>query len=188
MLRSALLLLPALGALTSCGIPATGVVEAGGPASGVEPTVRVYLVANGALVAVPRRTEAPVGVESAVRVLLQGPSEAELAKRMTTELPLPGAAQTFAPSPVLPEDGATPVPHEAARPSDLVKVTTRGDRVWIEVSDSAGELTDLAAAQLLCTAVGAQRVADPGAEPEPVTVTGPGGRRLDGTGAQCPDF
>ena len=35
-------------ALTSCGIPATGVVEAGGPASGTLPMTRVYFVENGA--------------------------------------------------------------------------------------------------------------------------------------------
>jgi hypothetical protein len=186
--RAALLLVSALCALTSCGIPSTGVVEAGGPASGVEPTIRVYFVSGGALVAVPRRTVAPVDVESAVQVLLQGPNDAERAKRMTTLLPLLAVSPTFAPSPALPTDGAARAPREAARPPDLVKVTARDNRVSIEVSALAGKLTDLAAAQLLCTAVGAQRGADPGAEPDPVTVTGPDGRRVEGTGSQCPGF
>ena len=49
----------ALLALTSCGIPATGVVEAGGPASGVLPLTPVYFVEGGRLVPVPRNTGRP---------------------------------------------------------------------------------------------------------------------------------
>ncbi|WSQ12554.1 hypothetical protein OG604_34940 [Streptomyces sp. NBC_01231] len=196
--RTALLLLSALGVLTSCGIPATGVVEAGGPASGVVPTIRVYFVTDGTLVAVRRQTVAPVDVESAVRLLLQGPSADEEVKRMTTLLPLPGALPTFASTPTptptpaptptpstLFPDGAARAPQEADL-SDLVKVTTRENRVSIDVSALTGKVSDLAAAQLICTAVGAQRVADLRAEPAPVTVTDRTGRRVEGTGAQCP--
>jgi hypothetical protein len=42
-----LLLLASLLALSSCGIPATGVVEAGDPASGIPPVTQVYFVASG---------------------------------------------------------------------------------------------------------------------------------------------
>jgi hypothetical protein len=181
--RSASLVLAALSALVSCGVPATGVVEAGGPASGVVPTIRIFLVMDGTLLAVPRRTVAPVDVESAVDVLLQGPSDAERAMGLTTLLPLPGRLPTAAPA-APPTDLATRVP-EAAQTPDFVKVATRGDRVSLELS---AEVKDLAAAQLICTAVGAQRIADPGRKPGSVTVTGPGGRRVEGSGEDCPTF
>ncbi|GCB45135.1 hypothetical protein SNL152K_2425 [Streptomyces sp. NL15-2K] len=174
-------MLPALSALVSCGIPATGVVEVGGPASGIVPTVRVYFVADGTLVAVPRRTVAPVDVASAVDVLLQGPTDAERAKRLTTLLPSPGPLPTAVPSP-LPSGLAAQVPQAAETP-DLVKVSTRGDRVSLELS---AEVNDLAAAQLICTAVGARNVADPGGDPVPVTVTGPDGRRVEEAAVDCP--
>ncbi|MDQ1049492.1 hypothetical protein [Streptomyces sp. V4I2] len=186
--RAALLAVPVLCALASCGIPTTGVVQAGGPASGVVPTIRVYFVADGTLVAVPRRTVAPVDVESAVEVLLEGPTEAERVKRLTTLLPLPGLLPTAVPAaPAAPAtDGAMPVPQEV-RTADLVKVTATDDRVSIELTAAMGEVTGLAADQLLCTALGAQRVADPGTEPLPVTVTGPRGRPVEGTGTNCSD-
>ncbi|MER5216812.1 hypothetical protein ABT063_41340 [Streptomyces sp. NPDC002838] len=179
--RSASLVLAALAALVSCGVPTTGVVEAGGPASGVVPTIRIYLVVDGTLIAVPRRTVAPVDVESAVDVLLQGPSDAERAKRLTTLLPLPGPLPTAAPA-APPTGLAVRVPQEA-RASDLVKVATQGDRVSLELS---AVVNDLAVAQLICTAVGAQRIADPGSEPGTVTVTGPDGRPVEGSGEDCP--
>ncbi|MFF4507897.1 GerMN domain-containing protein [Streptomyces sp. NPDC001401] len=158
--RSAWLMwLPALGALASCGIPTTGVVEAGGPASGVVPTTRVYFVADGALVGVDRRIPAPVDLESTVQVLLKGPSPAERAKGLTTLLP----------------------------PAALwVRLTSRKDRVSIRLSAVPGDSADLAAAQLICTTVAAQRVITPEAEPLPVTVTSPGGLETWGTGTQCP--
>ncbi|WP_051858454.1 hypothetical protein [Streptomyces cellulosae] len=185
--RSALLFLPVLCALTSCGVPATGVVEAGGPASGVLPTIWVSFVADGALVAVPRRTVAPVDVESAVRVLLQGPYDAERVKGITTLLPPSGGLPTAVPSPTTRSpDSFRQAPQKAAGPSDLVKVTTLDDRVSIELRPVGVDLPDLATAQLICTAVAAQRVADPEAQPAPVTVTGPDGRRVEATDARCP--
>lgn len=189
---SLLLLLPALCVLASCGIPATGVVEAGGPASGIVPTIRIYFVADGALVGVPRGTVAPVDVESAVDVLLLGPTVAEESKRLTTLLPstrllltpVPTASPTDLATATATEDpqGAAP-----ASDTDLVRVTTENHRVSIELLSGDGELADLAAAQLICTALGVQRVASPGAEPRPVTVTSPDGRRVEGTDVDCPD-
>ncbi|MFD3613786.1 hypothetical protein ACFWWT_00790 [Streptomyces sp. NPDC058676] len=174
----------ALFALASCGIPTTGVVEAGGPASGVVPTIRVYFVADDTLVAIPRQTVAPVDVESAVEVLFEGPTNPERAKRLTTLLPLPALLPTAAPAPAT--DGAFEAPQEAVA-ADLVKVVAQDDRVSIELSPALGELPGLAVDQLVCTALGAQRVAAPGAEPLPVTVTGADGRPAKGTGASCSD-
>ncbi|MGW2723533.1 GerMN domain-containing protein [Streptomyces sp. NPDC001492] len=162
--RSAFLLwLPMLGALTSCGIPTTGVVEAGGPASGVAPTLRVYFVAGRTLRGVDRSLAGPVDVESAVRVLLKGPTRAEQAEGLYTVLP--------------PE----------ASLMSRVTVTSRDGRVTIRLSAGPGGSGELAAAQLICTAVAAQRVIAPGADPQPVTVTGPDGLDIRGTGTRCPD-
>ncbi|MEV0634318.1 hypothetical protein AB0I77_04930 [Streptomyces sp. NPDC050619] len=182
--RRGALAVSALCALVSCGIPTTGVVEAGGPAGGVVPRIRVYFVADDTLVGVPRRTVAPVDVETAVEALLQGPTGAERAKRLTTLLPL----QALLPSPVPAApatDGPTEGPQEADAAADLVKVVTEDDRVSLELTAGIRELPGIAVDQLVCTALGAQRVADPGARPLPVTVTGPGGRPVEGTGAGC---
>jgi hypothetical protein len=180
--RAALLVVPALFALVSCGVPETGVVEAGEPAGGVVPTVRVYLVGRGTLVPVPRRTPAPIEVDVALDILLQGPTEAEGAKRLTTRLPrLTLFPQSLATPPV------TGAPEEAAPSADVVEVTTRGGRVIVQVAASEGELGGLAADQLICTALAAQRAADPRTEPKPVTVRGAEGRDVKGTGASCPE-
>lgn len=189
--RSALLCLPALAALASCGIPTTGVVEAGGPAGGVPPRVRVYFVRDEALIEVPRRTALPIDVESAVDVLLQGPTDAERAQGVTTSLPLPGPPPTHtaapAPLPTLhPSSAPTRLPDEAAQEPDLVRVKTTDDRVTIELVEVAGELNELAAAQLICTALAAQRVAAPKAAPVPVTVKDAAGRGVEGAGENCP--
>ncbi|MFD0312824.1 hypothetical protein [Streptomyces flavalbus] len=150
-------MLATLYALTSCGISTTGPVEAGPPAGGVVPKVRLYFVRDGALVVVPRRTVAPVSVAAAVTLLLRGPSRPERAKGITTQL--------------------------AAHP---VRVRTSGERVLIELSPLVGKVTETAVAQVVCTALDAQRVADPGAEPAPVTVTGADHRRLRGSAPTCP--
>lgn len=161
--RAALLMwIPALGALASCGIPTTGVVEAGGPASGAVPTLRVYFVAGGALRGVDRGVAAPVGPESAVQVLLRGPTRAEQAEGLYTLLP--------------------PVPSLMSQ----VKVTSRDGRMTIRLSAVPGDSGGLAAAQLICTSVAAQRVVAPRVDPLPVTVTGPAGLSVRGTGTQCP--
>ena len=75
-------------ALTSCGIPATGVVEAGGPASGTLPMTRVYFVENGALVATSRTTELPGDPEAALQLLMAGPLAGEKRSgRLSSEVP-----------------------------------------------------------------------------------------------------
>ncbi|MEU5595084.1 hypothetical protein [Streptomyces sp. NPDC020298] len=192
--RSASLILPALCALASCGIPTTGVVEAGGPADGVVATTSVYLVADRTLVPVPRQMASAVGVEPAVRLLFQGPTEKERLKGLHTLLPLlPSTAATSIPTDTptdartdTPTDDPTHVRPEATPASDPVKVTSNDGHVLIELSVPTARPAGLAASQLICTAVAAQRVADPGTEPLPVTVTDPDGRRTEGTGKQCP--
>ncbi|WP_328875254.1 hypothetical protein OHT76_37160 [Streptomyces sp. NBC_00287] len=184
--RRSALCLAALCALTSCGIPTTGVVEAGGPASGVVPTIRVYfVVADSTLISVPRQTSAPVDVEKALEILLLGPTDTERGKLITTQLPLLPGLPTRAPAAPA-TDGASAVPQDRRR-ADLFRVTTRDDGISVELDQSAGKLSDIAAAQIICTAAAAQRVADPGTEPVLVSVTGPDGRRVEGTAVQCPE-
>lgn len=171
--------LAALCALTtSCGIPTTGVVEAGGPASGVVPTIRVYFVADGTLLSVPRPISAPIDVRQALEALFQGPNELERSKRIRTALPPWTGMWSLPPTP----DG----PQEAA-PDDFVTVIEREDGITVELSREAGGLSDLAVAQIVCTATATQRVAEPGAEPLPVTVTETDGRRAGGAGMRCPE-
>jgi hypothetical protein len=184
--RAALLVVPALCGLASCGIPATGVVEAGGPAGGVVPTIRVHFVANGMLAPVPRKVVAPIDAGSAVQVLLQGPTAEERARGLKSLLPLTGARPTSVPAVPDRAAPATRVP-QAAEATDFAQVTARGNRVSIELSvPSAGELPDLAVAQLICTAVAARRAADPGDDPVTATVAGQDGRRIEGTETRCP--
>ncbi|WP_327318542.1 hypothetical protein [Streptomyces sp. NBC_01235] len=231
--RAVLLCVPALCTLVSCGIPATGVVEAGGPAHGIVPTVRVYLVDGDALVAVPRRIAGQVGVESAVKALLLGPTEAERAKRLTTLLPQvptptsflgaapatnPSGVPTIEPSGAAaadPSGAATADPSGAATadpsgvptidPSGVptiepsgaaaegpepaaVRVATRGDEVSIQLLSVTAELTQLAAAQLICTAVDARHTDGPEIETVTVTVTNAVGRSVEGSDERCPDL
>lgn len=50
-------------------------------------TIQIYLTAGGRLVAVPRTHQPPDDVEAAVRSLLQGPTEQELARGLRTAIP-----------------------------------------------------------------------------------------------------
>ncbi|MBW8796940.1 MAG: hypothetical protein JF597_26075 [Streptomyces sp.] len=186
LVRPALLVPAAMCVLASCGIPTTGVVQAGGPAVGVVPETRLYFVRDGALFAVRRPTDAPGDVESAVLDLLRGPTDAELRKGVTTRLPLPTGLPTAVPA--VPADGGATVVPEAPSRAGLVEVTAGDHRISVRLSSAAGDAGDpgLAAAQIACTAAAAQRVADPGAEPAPVTVTLPGGRRFEGATTRCP--
>ncbi|WP_128431160.1 hypothetical protein [Streptomyces cyaneus] len=187
MRRVALLAVPALFGLASCGIPETGVVEAGGPAGGVVPTIRVYFAADGALVAVSRRSIVMVDAESAVELLLLGPTDAERAKGLTTGLRPPGMLPTLAPDPWgTPDASYGPAP-EGLAAAGPVRATTGDKGISIELTAAAGELSGLAVDQLTCTVLGVQRLAAPSAEPLPVTVTGPDGRRAEGGGASCPE-
>lgn len=137
--------------ISACGVPSTGVVQAGDPATGVPrpetqpqgPSVapprgsapvggaahsaRVYFLAAGTLRAVARTSGADGTPATAVRVLLEGPSHAERAEGFTTQLP--------------------------SLPSEPV-VTVAGRMVTIEI-DGLKSLGDQAVDQLVCTAAGA---------------------------------
>ncbi|MEW2295372.1 hypothetical protein ABZ719_22160 [Streptomyces sp. NPDC006743] len=117
----------ALLTLAGCGVPTSGVIDAGAPAFGVPARIMVYFVAaDGLLRPVPRRTpdEAADPVTAAVRLLLAGPDRSE-ARTLTTSLP------------------AVPGP---------VAVSVGRDVVSVRFPAGVGRLDNLAMEQLTCTA------------------------------------
>lgn len=177
--RTVLLLSTAVLALSvsACDIPATGVVEAGEPATGVldplsvvpEETaarpvqavpVPVYFLRDGSLVAVPRMTAVPADPQLAVATLLVGPDDRERRDGLSTELPAAPVAPT---------------------------VRTDGAAVVIELPDAVGELSGTAIDQLACTAAAARLRQDPELSTAQVTVEQPDGRLAGRSSDSCPD-
>ncbi|MER7688875.1 hypothetical protein [Streptomyces sp. NPDC097610] len=158
--RTALLFATAF-LLSSCGIPETGVVEVGEPATGIRPGYVLYFVGEGTLLGVRRHVFGPGGIETAVAMLFRGPEVQERREGMTTELPPMKGAPT---------------------------VRTDGGRLSIELPDRTAPLTATALAQLICTAADARLVETQDADTSTthVTVTGPGGWRAEGSSATCP--
>jgi hypothetical protein len=171
------LLVLALCPLTACGIPETGVVGAGEPATGIrvpagssvpssaetaaapaEP-VTLYFVRNGSLVTAPRQAPAPAEPATAVLMLFKGPDEDERARGLTTELPRPRVAPT---------------------------VRTDGATVTVELSPAAGPLNDTAVDQVACTAAAARLHQDPALGTVRVTVERPDGRPAGRSSDDCP--
>ncbi|MET8077743.1 hypothetical protein [Streptomyces sp. NPDC005303] len=170
----------ALLALTSCGIPATGVVQAGGPASGTLPQTPVYFVEkNGALVATPRTTESPGDPEAALRLLMAGPLEGEGGLGgLFTEVPGPA---TSAPLPTATAD----VPGKPS--SDAPTVTVAGGTMTIRLPPGVDRLSDTGVRQMICTAAAAYRLTRPSVDAVTAQVTGGSGRRVRGSDESCPD-
>nr|BFD82107.1 hypothetical protein StreXyl84_15080 [Streptomyces sp. Xyl84] len=122
----------ALLTLAGCGVPTSGVIDAGAPAVGVAARITVYFVADGALRAVPRRApdDAADLVTAAVRLLLSGPDSSE-ARALTTSLP------------------AVPGP---------VAVSVGRNVVSVRFPAGVGRLDSLAMEQLTCTAADTLRL------------------------------
>ncbi|MET8898665.1 hypothetical protein [Streptomyces albogriseolus] len=93
----ALTTLMGLTALTGCGVPASDVIEAGAPASGmpgpaptasaVPATVPLFFLTEGELTAYPRPAGDAGDLTSVVRLLFEGPNEKERVTSATTDLP-----------------------------------------------------------------------------------------------------
>ncbi|WP_320782706.1 hypothetical protein [Streptomyces sp. CRN 30] len=181
--RSALLwpLLVLGWSAAACDIPATGVVEAGGPASGVRPAVPttapestdapiprppvvapvpLYFVEDGTLVAVTRAEAGPADPATAVALLFEGPDRTERRRGLDTELPRGGAAPA---------------------------VRTEGATVAIGLSAAAEPLSVTAVDQLACTAAAARLAQDPELGTTLVTVEQPDGRLAGRSSDDCPD-
>ncbi|MGW4271896.1 hypothetical protein ACWEGQ_05920 [Streptomyces seoulensis] len=106
--------------LTACGVPPSGVIEAGEPASGMSapsaqpPTpaiVSLFFLRDGTLTAYPRRTGDAADLQAVVRLLFEGPTATEAATA-TTLLP----RLTYAPRLTTGDDGTLSIslPGEAA--------------------------------------------------------------------------
>ncbi|MEU1044174.1 hypothetical protein ABZ400_03350 [Streptomyces sp. NPDC005897] len=171
------LLLAALLPLSACGIPGTGVVEAGEPATGVldpgvtsapsesvpeaGPLVQVplYFVEDGSLVAVDRTVPGSTDLGSTVLMLFKGPDDQERGSGLTTELPPAAEAPT---------------------------IRTDGSGVSVRLPRSAGSLSDTAVDQLACTVAVARLRQDPALGSAQVTVEQPGGRLAGRSSEDCP--
>ncbi|MFF0093477.1 hypothetical protein ACFYSF_26435 [Streptomyces canus] len=167
-------------ALTSCGIPATGVVEAGGPASGTLPMTRVYFVENGALVAMPRTTELPGDPRAALQLLMAGPLAGEgRSGKLSTEVPsLPTA---MALPPAADEPAKPPSP-------DAPTVTVKGDAMTIRLPPGMDGLSDIGVRQIVCTAAAAYRLTRPSDATVTAEVTDGGGLRVTASDEGCPEW
>ncbi|MFG6199735.1 hypothetical protein [Nonomuraea sp. JJY05] len=125
--------LVSLVAVAGCGVQPTDAIRAGDPPSGpVAPTITpamkitLYLVKNGRLSAVKRRPVRRLSPADTLALLAAGPSAAEQADGLTTE-----------------------VPREAAPFSVTAE---RAGHLVVALSTPAGELSPLAVEQIVCTA------------------------------------
>ncbi|WP_331770622.1 GerMN domain-containing protein (plasmid) [Embleya sp. NBC_00888] len=148
--------LPPLAALllavgVGCGIPTTGVVEAGEPATGmIAPadaehpgSVYIYLVADHRLRPTLRTSLAGAGPQAALDLLLAGPTAQEVGDGVTTTVPV----------------NAGPA-----------RVTVQSGTIRIDLAGS-DSLTDIALDQLVCTAAAAGSRGMSGGAETPVSVT-----------------
>lgn len=167
-------------ALTSCGIPATGVVEAGGPASGIIPLTPVYFVEDGGLVVMPRNTDRPGDPEAALRLLMAGPLAGEGRTRASLSTQVPGLP-TAAPVPA-----ATDQAEQEPAPDDGPTVTVKSGTMTIRLPSGIDRLSDVGARQVVCTAAAAYRLTRPSAAAFTAEVSGAGGWRLRVSDEGCP--
>ncbi|MEU1517416.1 hypothetical protein ABZ490_35580 [Streptomyces sp. NPDC005811] len=196
--RAALLIAGAALALCSCGIPSTGVVEAGGPASGITATTPLYFVQDGALFAVRRAVPEAGDAAVAIEEMLEGPDVVERSRGVTTWV-----ARASGPESVLPTEAATQdlddlieaaesaaraTPSASATAKEPVRAEAEGHRVSVFLPDDvAMETSALAERQLICTAGRALRVSRRDGRTVTVTVTTADGRHAEGTDEDCPD-
>ncbi|MFE9311251.1 hypothetical protein ACFYM5_26860 [Streptomyces sp. NPDC006706] len=198
--RVSMLIAPAFFALSACGIPATGVVEAGGPASGIVPTTPMFFVRDGTLVAVPRVTARPGDAGAALQMLLIGPTQVEAHGGLATEVPgapaeVPGAPAEVPGAPAEVPGAPTAAalaPTSASRAPEQTSpdgptVSVKGDTLSIRLPSGFGELSPLATSQLICTAAAAHRIGHPSGGAVTVTVSDGSGWHAEGTDENCPD-
>ncbi|MEU9782830.1 hypothetical protein AB0H92_18045 [Streptomyces phaeochromogenes] len=168
--RAGLSLTAAALLLSSCGIPSTGVVEAGEAATGIRPAYVLYFVRQDTLLGVRSQVPGAFDIGTAVELLFRGPDAVLGRKGLTTELP------PLASPPTVRADGA---------------------RLSVELPRGTEPLTRTALAQLTCTIAAARVVVDAGsgsgsgsgsdsASSTQVTVTIPGVRQAEGSGETCP--
>ncbi|MGA5824128.1 hypothetical protein ACPC54_40560 [Kitasatospora sp. NPDC094028] len=158
-MRRTILLAAAVLLLSGCGIPTTGVIQSGDPATGIQPKALIFFVADGRVVPAVRELTNPVDVRTAVQLLLAGPDMRDRQFGLTTAL-------TRIPAPTISASGA---------------------EVRLQLAAGTGPLSPLATRQLVCTAAAARQTEDPDTATTGVTVvvSGPDGRPAQGS-SQCP--
>ncbi|KUJ68481.1 hypothetical protein ACZ90_17975 [Streptomyces albus subsp. albus] len=129
--------------LTGCGVPPTGVVGAGEPASGLTRGARLYFASAGGLRGVPVGDREIKNLGTVVKLLLLGPPPGERAGGLTSFVELPGFS-----------------------------ATGKGTRVTLHLDGPyAGTGRDQGTGQLVCTLARAQSVLDPKVRTDDVEVT-----------------
>lgn len=140
--------LVSLVAATGCGVRPSDVIPAGDPPSGgvVSSTaaITLYLVKDGRLSAVTRRSARPLFRPDTLSLLSDGPTAAERARGLTTEVPPEAAPFSMAPK--------------------------AAGHLTVTVSIPAEELSSLAVQQIVCTVAAATAPQSP----TQVTVAGAG--------------
>ncbi|MEH0420358.1 hypothetical protein [Streptomyces sp. B21-083] len=145
------LLVAAALLLGGCGIPTTGVVGSGDPATGVRSTATVYLPGKLGLIRALRRVPQRVDAVAAVKLVFQGPSKAEREAGVVGLLPKPEK------DPVVRTDGTR------------VTVELRFDD-RPEYAAAADALSALGLEPLACTLLDARQAEDPDVESVEVVV------------------
>ncbi|MER7758142.1 hypothetical protein [Streptomyces sp. NPDC097619] len=136
-------------ALSACGISPTGPVDAGGPASGAPlypgeaRGTRLYFASPYGMRSAARPSSGTPSPQRALELLLQGPTESERARGLTTRIPL--------------------LPRTPVATAGLNSVTVR-----LPLSVAAGELDITALSQIVCTVAHATTLGD--APPDRVVV------------------
>lgn len=146
--------------ISGCGIPSTGVVRAGEPATGITAGLRIYFVSDGRLRGMPddRRI---TNLAGAIKLLQAGP---ETAKTSNTGAP---AAQSGKLISRLVITGSS-------------EVAGRRGSVTVNLPETdSGQLSGLAMGQLVCTLASADSVLY-GGSPADVEVTIKASRKRDG--------
>ncbi|GGM96505.1 hypothetical protein [Streptomyces fuscichromogenes] len=145
------LLVAAAFLLSACGIPTTGVVESGEPATGLRSTTTVYFLKNRVLTAVPRRIARRADTEAAVEAVFSGPDDSDRLSGLTSRLPR------------LPKD-------PTVRTAGATVRIALGFDTRPQFVQARRLLLGAALGQLVCTAAAARRAEDP-AVVGPVSVT-----------------
>ncbi|WP_052434201.1 hypothetical protein [Streptacidiphilus melanogenes] len=154
------MLLAAVLLLSGCGIPATGVIQSGEPATGVTPAGPVlYFVIDGHLVPTSPPVATPTDTGATVKLLLSGPDLRERRLGMTTAL------------------------YDVPAPA----ISVNGAEVTLQLSAGTRPLPAIAIRQLICTVAAARLTADPDTAATGVTVVvaAPDGQFTKGSSDSC---
>lgn len=184
-------------AATACKIPATGVVDAGEPATGIKGSTQLYFLSFGGLTGVRWETTVPAGPDEALHLLAAGPGGPDIGTGLATEV----SSTYFQAGPAVPQEpsaadvppgfpGGGPVtmaPPSGSEPEDAASAapqrdrkrrtwaTASGNRVVVKVRMGPEKLPRLGVQQIVCTVAHARMVEAPGVGPVDVVFDSPDG-------------